>query len=132
VTTVDGLLNFSIAAGRSRELRLVIDNGGTGGLTAVTLAAEPPAGWTVRFSPDFIAQVPPGGQVPVLATVTAADDAVAGDYVLGVEAEANEAADTVEFRATVKTSASWGLIGALVIAVALGGLALVFWRFGRR
>ncbi|MBP1633309.1 MAG: hypothetical protein H6Q11_1597, partial [Acidobacteria bacterium] len=132
LTTTDERLNFDIEAGGTREVQLVLENTGTGGLTAITFTAQPPAGWTVRFSPDFLDLVGPGESAPVTALVIAADDAVAGDYVLSLETESNEASDTVEFRAAVETSTAWGLVGLIVIIVALGGLAVVFWRFGRR
>jgi uncharacterized membrane protein len=132
LTTEDGRLNFNLGAGSPRELQMTLINTGTGALTGITFAAQPPADWTVVFAPDFIAQLAPGTQQQVVATVTAARDAIAGDYVIGVGSEANEASDQAELRATIETSTAWGIVGIVVILVALGGLALVFWRFGRR
>ena len=49
-----------------------------------------------------------------------------------MRARVSETSDQIEIRATVKTSAVWGVVGVAVIVVALGALAFVFRRFGRR
>jgi uncharacterized membrane protein len=40
--------------------------------------------------------------------------------------------DSVDFRVTVTTSTLWGVVGLALIAVALGVVALVVVRYGRR
>ena len=74
----------------------------------------------------------PGQQAQVTATITPSGDAINGDYVITFSGAVAEASDQVDVRATVETSAIWGLVGIAVIVVALVGLTMVFRRYGRR
>jgi uncharacterized membrane protein len=132
LVTQDERLNVDVEAGKSSELPLGIINLGTAALTDVTLSATPPRGWEVSFDAETIASIEPGGSAEVIATVTAADDAITGDYRITFRARVPETSDQIEIRATVKTSALWGLIGILVIVAALVALGMVFRRYGRR
>jgi uncharacterized membrane protein len=73
-----------------------------------------------------------GETVPVTATITPSNEAVAGDYVISFTATHEQATDEMEVRTTVSPSAVWGFVGIAVIALTLAGLAWVFRRFGRR
>jgi len=130
--TVDGRLNDSVAAGESGPVDLVVTNSGTAPLTNVALSAKTPTGWDVTFVPDTVASVDPASAVQVQAQVTPAGNAVAGDYALTISAAAAEARDDLQLRTTVETSSWWGAAAIAIIAVALGGLFLVFRRYGRR
>ncbi len=132
LATPDERLNVDVQAGKTTELPLVVRNDGTAPLLGVTLSATPPRGWDVTFTPDGIDDIEPGATADVVATITPADDAIAGDYRLTVRAQVPETSDSIEVRATVKTSALWGLVGVGIILVALAAVALVFRRFGRR
>ncbi len=132
LATPDERLNVDVQAGKATELPLVIRNDGTAPLLGVTLSATPPRGWDVTFSPDGIDDIEPGATADVVATITPADDAIAGDYRLTLRAQVPETSDSIEIRATVKTSALWGLVGVGIILIALAAVALVFRRFGRR
>jgi uncharacterized membrane protein len=133
--TSDGRLNARVTAGSASVLNLVIENTGSAPLTGVKLAATPPSGWTVTFSPETIAPIAPGAApVTVTATITAANNALAGDYRMTIRATSDEAsaADSVEIRTTVETSPIGYLIGiGILVAVAIG-LFVVFQRYGRR
>lgn len=132
LTTPDERLNVDVQAGKATEMPLVVSNQGTAPLLGVSLSATPPRGWKVTFAPDTIDDVEPGATADVVATITPADDAIAGDYRLTFRAQVPEVDDSIELRSTVKTSAVWGLVGVAVIIVALGALGYVFRRFGRR
>ncbi len=133
LTTSDGRLNARVAAGTPTTLNLVIQNTGTAPLTNVVLSATPPGRWTVTFAPETIAEIAPNAPpVTVVATITAAGDALAGDYILNIRANSEDATDAIEIRATVETSPIGYLIGiAILVAVAIG-LFVVFQRYGRR
>lgn len=130
--TPDERLNFDVQAGQETELPLVVVNTGTGPLADVSLSATPPGGWEVSFSPESISRIEPGGSAEVTAVVTPSSDAITGDYRITMNARVPETSDSIEMRATVETSALWGLVGVLVILLALAALAVVFRRFGRR
>lgn len=132
LVTPDERLNLDVEAGQATELPLVVVNEGTAPLTDVSLSATPPRGWEVTFAPESLDRIEPGASAEVTATITPSGEAIAGDYRLTLRTTVAETSDSVELRATVKTSGIWGLVGVGVIAVALSALAAVFRRFGRR
>jgi len=130
--TSDGRQNARVAAGSPTTLNLILENTGSAPLTNVTVSATPPSRWTVTFAPETIGEIPPRERVSVAATITAAGDALAGDYILGIRANSEDASDSIEIRSTVETSPIGYLIGiAILVAVAIG-LFVVFQRYGRR
>lgn len=132
LVTPDERLNLDVEAGQATELPLVVVNEGTAPLTDVSLSATSPRGWEVTFAPESLDRIEPGASAEVTATITPSGEAIAGDYRLTLRTTVAETSDSVELRATVKTSGIWGLVGVGVIAVALSALAAVFRRFGRR
>lgn len=132
LATASEVLNVDVNAGSSSTLDLVVVNSGSAPLVGVTMSATPPSGWNVTFDTEVIESIPAGESVPVIATITPADGAINGDYVVSFDARTTEASAGIDIRATVKTSAAWGLVGVAVIGLALVGLALVFRRYGRR
>jgi uncharacterized membrane protein len=130
--TPDERLNLEVEAGSSTEMVLTVVNQGTAPLEEVKLSTVPPRGWEVSFSPEEIDVIAPGESAQVTATVTPAENAIAGDYRMRVTARTAEVSDRIEIRTTVQTSAFWGLVGVGIIVVALGALTMVFRQFGRR
>jgi uncharacterized membrane protein len=117
--------------GSSNDLQLLLTNTGTAPLDEVVVGVTPPSGWEVAFDHQTVA-IGPGETVPVIATITPSEEAVAGDYVITFTATHEQADDQIEVRTTVNPSAIWGFVGIAVIALTLAGLAWVFRRFGRR
>lgn len=132
LTTPDERLNADVRAGGTSEVDLVVVNEGTSPLLGLELSASPPSDWEVTFEPEVIEAVPPGEVARVTAKITPASDAIAGDYVVSMDATAPEATQTIDLRTTVKTSSLWGAMGILLIAGTIGGLTWVFRRYGRR
>ncbi len=132
VTTPDGRLNADVTAGSATPVTLEVHNTGSAPLAGVAMTATPPQGWTVKFDPEVIEAIAPGDAAPVTAQVTAADDAIAGDYVLTIDAKSDQASGRTDIRTTVQTSPLWGFVGIAAIALVLAGLFLVFQQFGRR
>lgn len=128
----DERLNVDVLAGAATEVPLLVVNEGSAPLTGVSLAATPPSGWEVNFSPAGVDVIEPGGSAEVTAVITPSSEAIVGDYRVTMRASVTEAEDSVEVRATVETSALWGAVGIALIIAALAALALVFRRFGRR
>ncbi|HXF37698.1 MAG TPA: NEW3 domain-containing protein [Actinomycetota bacterium] len=132
VSTPDERLNVDVGAGETTEVALLVRNEGTAPLTDVELSADPPVDWQVRFVPATVPAIEPGAVARVRALITPSGDALTGDYLVTVTARSDPVTEAVDLRATVRTSGLWGLVGITLIAAALGGLALVFRRYGRR
>ena len=132
LTTPDERLNAEIKGGGTTRVPLLVRNKGTGPLQAITFSATPPTDWKVTFEPETIDRVEAGGSAPVTAVFTPAKDAIAGDYVVSLTAKADQAVADTDLRVTVKTSTWWGVVGVVLILAALGGLLLVFRRWGHR
>jgi len=133
VTSPDGNLSGQANAGKASAVNVVLRNTGTAPALGVQLSASAPSGWDVTFSPQTIAEIPPGQQVEVSANIQPTDKAVAGDYMVTVKAQPSDgSSQSADFRITVLTSTLWGIVGIALIAVALGVVALAVVRFGRR
>lgn len=132
LTTPDERFDTEAQAGRTAEVAFLVVNEGTAPLVEVQLSATPPTNWDVEFRPETIDLLPPGQATQVTALITPAGDAVAGDYVVTVQARVPEVSDEVDLRTTVKTSSLWGAVGIALIIAALAGLGWVFRRYGRR
>jgi uncharacterized membrane protein len=132
LATLNEALNVTVKGEAPTDLALVVTNVGSAPLAVVSLVATPPQGWEVTFDQATLDQLLPGESAQVLATITPSGEAINGDYVITFSSSVAETSDSIDIRATVETSAIWGLVGIGVIVVALVGLALVFRRYGRR
>ena len=130
--TAEERLNAEVSAGNPSQLGLLVINTGTAPLRGVVLSATAPSGWEVAFTPDGIDAVEANATTEVVATITPAGNAIAGDYVISFRANVAEVQSSIEVRTTVNPSAVWGFVGIGAIAIALAALAWVFRRFGRR
>jgi uncharacterized repeat protein (TIGR01451 family) len=131
-STADQRLNARAQAGSPTTLDLVVTNTGSSPLTAVTFSATPPSGWDVTFEPATLETVEPGAQGTARATITAAGNAIAGDYSLTIDANSADVNDSIEVRTTVETSPLWGFVGIALIVAVGAGLVWVFRQYGRR
>ncbi len=132
LTTPDGNLNADVKAGETTRVQFVVTNSGTGPLQEVELSATAPANWEVTFEPRVIDVLPANQQQSVVAVFKPAENAIAGDYVVTMNASADQASAQSEIRVTVKTGTLWGVIGVLIAIAAIAILAFVFRRYGHR
>lgn len=133
VTAPEGRLSGRAYAGDETPLKIIVRNNGSAPARAVELSSTEPAGWSVRFEPEQIDEIPAGEQVEVTARIRPADKAIAGDYMVTVRARPEDSASkSADFRITVLTSTLWGVVGIALIAVAVGVVAVAVLRFGRR
>ncbi len=133
ITTPDGRLSGQANAGRESPIKLVIRNNGSAPARGVHLSSSEPSGWTVEFDPKEVPAIAAGEQVEVTVKVRPSEKAVAGDYMLTINARPAEgASESADFRITVTTSTLWGVVGVGLIAVAVGVVAMAVMRFGRR
>ena len=133
VSGPDGRLSGEAYAGKESPIKVVIVNNGTAAAHNVELSATSPSGWKVTFDPKTIDEIPVGQQVEVTANVVPGEKAIAGDYIVTVRAKPAEGSSaSADFRITVRTSTLWGIIGVVIIAIAVAVVALAVARFGRR
>ena len=130
--TSDSRLNARATAGSATVLTLVVTNNGSAPLTNVALTSTPPRNWKVDFSPTTIPAIAPGASENVQVSITAANDALAGDYVLTLSARNADANSKVDIRTTVETSPIGYVIGIAILILVAVGLFFVFQRYGRR
>jgi uncharacterized membrane protein len=132
LTTPDGNLNADVKAGDTTRVQFVVTNSGTGPLQGVELSATAPTNWEVDFEPSVIDVLPANEQQTVVAVFKPAENAIAGDYVVSMSAQADQAVASSDIRVTVKTSTLWGVIGVLIAIAAIAILGFVFRRYGHR
>jgi uncharacterized membrane protein len=133
ITGLDGRLSAKANAGRTTSIQLLLKNAGTASAQGVELSANLPSGWTITFDPETIAEIQPGEQMEITATLNPSEKAIAGDYMITVNARPVDGlTKSSEFRITVTTSTLWGIAGIGLIAVAVIVVAMAVGRFGRR
>ncbi len=133
VSGPDGRLSGNVTSGETSELMIVVVNEGSAPASNIEMGASEPRQWNVEFEPQVLEQLGPGEQIEVTASITPADQAVAGDYMMTVRASPeNGSTSSADFRLTLQTSTQWGVVGLVLIAAALAVVALAVSRFGRR
>ncbi len=128
----EGLLSTRASAGIETSVPILITNTGTAPAESVELSGSGPSGWKVTFEPKTIDSIPPNENKEVQALITPTVKAIAGDYVATLRASARGESASQTFRVAVTTSTMWGIIGALLIGVALLVMVGAVARFGRR
>lgn len=132
LTTPDGKLNTDITAGDEKTVKVQLNNKGSAPLRNIELSAETPPDWNVTFDPETVEKLDPEQSAVVNATITASDEAIAGDYVVDMSASSDEASADAQFRVSVKTSLLWGWVGVLIVVAVLAGIYYLFRKYGRR
>lgn len=132
LTTPTGLLSTEITAGDSKRVQLTVKNTGSGDLKNIEMKFSAPANWDVVFEPTKIPFLRSGSTDDVFATIKADKKAIAGDYVVNLEAKTPEVSSKASFRVSVETSLLWGWLGILIILAALGGVYYLIRKYGRR
>lgn len=133
VSGPDGRLSGNVTSGETSELTIVVTNDGSAPASNIEMDASEPRQWNVEFEPQVIERLGPDEQIEVSASITPADQAVAGDYMMTVRASPeNGSTSSADFRVTLQTSTQWGVVGLVLIAAALAVVALAVSRFGRR
>ncbi|WP_123040877.1 NEW3 domain-containing protein [Cohnella candidum] len=132
LSTANDNLSATVTAGHERKLELVVKNTGSADLTDVNLTGTAPSEWEVSFEPKTLSSIKPGESKPVTATIKSSGKALAGDYVVGLTAQAAEKSAEASIRMTVKTSVLWGWIGVLIVLAVAAGVYGLFRKYGRR
>ncbi len=133
VTAPDGRLSADALVNKKNPIKVIVENTGSAPARNIKLTASAPAGWKVEFDPAEIELLNADKQVEVTANIEPSDQAIAGDYMVTIKAKPAESPEkSTDFRITVRTSTLWGIVGIVLIAVAVLGVGLAVARFGRR
>ncbi len=132
LSTPDGRLSFDTVAGDESDVTLSVTNNSNVAVENVNLTASAPTGWNVSFDTPTIDVIEAGATVEVAAHVTPSSEALTGDYVVTMTANASEVSDSAEFRVAVETSIVWGFAAVAIIVVLLAAIGYIFRKYGRR
>ncbi|MGH7817577.1 MAG: NEW3 domain-containing protein, partial [Candidatus Binatia bacterium] len=128
-----GTLNAALTAGNKTPIDFVVGNAGTAPIRNLGFVSKKPSDkWTVEFKPDKLDALGPGEVRQIKMEILAPDRTIAGDYLMILTANSAELTKSVEFRVTVSTPTIWGWIGFGIVGLVVIGLAIVFFRLGRR
>lgn len=128
----NGLLSASAEVGKATAMPVVVANTGSAAAADIKLSSSAPSGWKVQFTPDTIADLAPGKTKEVQASITPSSESLAGEYQVSLSALSQGQSVSSDFRISVVTSTLWGIIGAIIIAIAVLILVGAVARYGRR
>lgn len=140
--TTSGQLNTKTTAGKTATFGVNVINSGTARFDKVTLSASKPASigssgeWEVVFEPATIENLGPGEETEVQVSITPPGNTVAGDYMVTLdfsgEPSLSSSPPSLAIRVSVATKTTWGIVGALIVVLVVGGLVWAFRKYGRR
>jgi len=131
-STASGQLNTDIVAGREKKVNLEIKNTGSAPLNNINFSSVQPPNWSVSFEPKSVDVLNPGENRQITATIFADEKAIAGDYLVSLDAYTQEVKSSADLRTTVKTSTVWGIVGLLVVLIVVFAVYKAFQIYGRR
>lgn len=130
--TATGLLSLNALRGNKANLSIYVQNTGSAPLNNLQFISFKPENWEVEFNPEKIDTLAPEQLKQVEVSITPTDQALVGDYSVGLRAEGGRVSKTIELRVTVNASSAWGWIGIGIIVFVMAGLVFLFIRLGRR
>lgn len=130
--TPTGILSLEAMAGKPANFSIFVKNTGSAFNRNITFSSFKPENWEVSFKPEKIDVLETNALKQIEVTVKPAQQALVGDYSVGVLVNGEKSDKTVEMRVTVKASTAWGWIGVGIILFVIVGLMVLFIRFGRR
>jgi uncharacterized membrane protein len=130
--TTSELLSLETERGKAGNISVYVKNAGSATIHDIEFLSIKPENWKVDFNPEKIASLEPGNIKQVEVSITPAEEALVGDYAVGLNISGEKSLDDLELRVTVKASAAWGWIGIGVIILVIIGLFGLFVSLGRR
>lgn len=130
--TPTGVLSLEALPGKEANFSVFVKNNGSAVNRNITFSSFKPENWEVTFKPEKIDALEPNALKQVEVTVKPAQQALVGDYSVGVLVNGEKSDKTVEIRVTVRASTAWGWIGIGIIIFVIAGLSAMFIWLGRR
>jgi uncharacterized membrane protein len=128
----DGLVSARAVAGEQSTVPIIVANDGTAAADNIDLSGSAPSGWKISFEPKTIERIAPNATAEANALITPTDKSLAGDYMATIRAASRGENASTQFRMSVGTSTTWGMVGVGVIGAALLLMVGAVARFGRR
>ncbi len=124
---------YDAKPGETLTIDVYVTNSGSGtALTNVHLETEAPDGWTVQVTPNQTASITAGNTVKFTARVTPPGNIVASEYDITIKAISDQAGKEKNYRIKVTVDSYIPYIGGAIILFVIGGLVLVYRKYGRR
>ncbi|GAH40570.1 unnamed protein product, partial [marine sediment metagenome] len=114
------------------NISIYVKNTGSATIHDIGFLSVKPENWKVEFKPEKIEVLEPGSLKQVEVSIVPAQEALVGDYAVGLNISGEKSSDDLEMRITVKASAAWGWIGIGIIVLVIVGLFGLFVSLGRR
>ncbi len=130
--TPTGVLSLEAFPGKPANFSVFVKNTGSAVNRNITFSSFKPENWDVTFKPEKIDALEPNALKQVEVTVKPAQQALVGDYSVGVLINGEKSDKTIEMRVTTRASTAWGWIGIGVILIVIAGLSTLFIWLGRR
>ena len=130
--TPTGILSLETMRGKPANLSIFVRNVGSAVNRNITFSSFKPENWDVTFKPEKIDALEPDALKQVEVTIKPAQQALVGDYSVGLWVDGEKTNKNIELRVTVKASTAWGWIGIGIILFVIAGLSVLFIRLGRR
>jgi uncharacterized membrane protein len=132
ITGTEGVISTRATAGLQTTVPVVISNDGSAAADNIDLSGSGPSGWKIEFDHKTIERIDPGKTSDANALITPSEKSLAGDYMTTIRAASRGETASTQFRVTVATSTTWGMVGVGVIGAALLIMVGAVSRFGRR
>ncbi|UCF72536.1 MAG: hypothetical protein JSW35_10230 [Deltaproteobacteria bacterium] len=132
VGTATELLSLETEKGKPGNISMYVKNSGSAIIHDIEFLSIKPENWKVEFRPEKIEALEPGSLKQVEVSIVPAQEALVGDYAVGLNIGGEKSSDDLELRVTVKASAAWSWIGIGIIVLVIVGLFGLFVSFGRR
>ena len=124
---------YDAKPGQTFNIDVFVTNSGSGtALTNLYLETDAPDGWTVQVSPNKTASLTAGNTQKFTVKVTPPGNIVASDYDITIKAVSDQAGKEKDYRIKVTVDSYIPYIGGAIILFVVGGLVLVYRKYGRR
>mgnify|MGYP005834288205 CR=1 FL=1 len=126
-------LAYDAKPGETFDIDVYVSNTGKGAaLTNVYLDVKAPDGWLITTSPNRTNSIKSGESQIFRVGVTPPGNIVASDYEVSVTVKSDQIEKEKDYRVTIKTESYIPYIGGAIILFVVGGLVLVYRKYGRR
>ena len=124
---------YDAKPGEPFTIDVYVRNTGNGAaLTNVYLDTQAPDGWTVQVTPNRTNSITAGNSGTFQVKITPPGNIVASIYDVDITAKSDQAEKGRSYQVTVTVDSYIPYIGAGIILFVIGGLVLVYRKYGRR